>query len=275
MYSISMPLISIILPIYNSNKKRLSQSIESVLSQSFKDFEFIIINDASTNTIEEIIIEYQQKDKRIVYIKNEHNIRLTKTLNKGLKVAQWEYIARIDDDDIWMDDHKLQKQFDFLHSHPDYALCGTNIILENTRTQEQTKVYMQETDQEIRNRMLLATQFSHSSIMIRKEAIDKYGRYDPDYNLMEDHELWLRIGKEYKFYNLQDFTTLYRINPHWVSLQNRRKQQQLALKLCWKYRKDYPWFIKWLLWNIALNILPEKLIWRINKLNRLCDKPLI
>ena len=113
-----------------------------------------------------------------------------------------------------MDDHKLQKQFDFLHSHPDYALCGTNIILENTRTQEQTKVYMQETDQEIRNRMLLATQFSHSSIMIRKEAIDKYGRYDPDYNLMEDHELWLRIGKEYKFYNLQDFTTLYRINPH-------------------------------------------------------------
>ena len=76
MYSISMPLISIILPIYNSNKKRLSQSIESVLSQSFKDFEFIIINDASTNTIEEIIIEYQQKDKRIVYIKNEHNINI-------------------------------------------------------------------------------------------------------------------------------------------------------------------------------------------------------
>lgn len=270
-----MPKISIILPVYNSNKERLSQSIESVLLQSFKNFELIIINDASTNDIEKTIIEYQHKDKRILYIKNEHNLKLTKTLNKGLEVAQWEYIARIDDDDIWIDDYKLQKQFNFLHSHPEYGLCGTNIILEEMITKEQTKNYMQENDQQIRNRMLLSTQFSHSSIMIKKEAIDKYWSYNPDYNLMEDHELRLRLGKYYKLHNIQDFTTLYRVNPQWVSLQNRRKQQQLALKLCWKYRKEYPSFIKWLVGNIALNILPEKVIWRINKLNRLSDKPFV
>lgn len=267
--------LSIVLPVYNSNKDRLSQSIESVLSQSFKNFELIIINDASTNDIETTIIEYEKKDKRIVYIKNKENLKLTKTLNKGLEIAQGQYIARIDDDDIWVDQDKIQKQFDFMESHLEYGLCGTNIILKNTNSQEESKVYMQENDQQIRQRMLLSTQFSHSSIIIRKEAIENCGRYNPDYNLMEDHELWLRIGKEYKFYNLQDFTTLYRVNPQWVSLQNRRKQQQLALKLCWKYRKEYPSFIKWLVGNIALNILPEKVIWRINKLNRLSDKPFV
>ena len=92
---------------------------------------------------------------------------------------------------------------------------------------------------------------------------------------MEDHELWLRIGQKFKLHNIQDFTTFYRYNPQWVSLKNRRQQQRLALQLCWKYRKDYPSFVKWLFWSIILNILPAKVIWRINRINRLFDKPFI
>ena len=124
-----MPLISIILPVYNSKKERLTQSIESVFSQSFKDFELIIINDASTNDIEATILEYITKDKRIVYIKNKENLKLTKTLNKGLEISQGQYIARIDDDDIWMDKEKIQKQIDFMNKNPKYGLCGTNVYL--------------------------------------------------------------------------------------------------------------------------------------------------
>ena len=72
---------------------------------------------------------------------------------------------------------------------------------------------MVENDIDIRRRMLLSTQFSHSSIMVRKSAIDMCGIYNPDYNLMEDHELWLRIGQKFKLHNIQDFTTFYRYNP--------------------------------------------------------------
>ena len=270
-----MPLISIILPVYNSKKERLTQSIESVFSQSFKDFELIIINDASTNDIEATILEYVTKDKRIVYINNKENLKLTKTLNKGLEISQGKYIARIDDDDIWMDKEKLQKQIDFMNKNPEYGLCGTNVYLWKIDGTIQSKLYMVENDIDIRRRMLLSTQFSHSSIMVRKSAIDMCGIYNPDYNLMEDHELWLRIGQKFKLHNIQDFTTFYRYNPQWVSLKNRRQQQRLALQLCWKYRKDYPSFVKWLFWSIILNILPAKVIWRINRINRLFDKPFI
>lgn len=133
---------------------------------------------------------------------------------------------------------------------------------------------MAENDSNIRNRMLLSTQISHSSIIIRKEALDTCGLYNPDYNLMEDHELRLRIGIQYKLHNLQDFTIIYRINPKGVSIQNRKKQHQLALSLCLKYRKYYPNFIKWLIGNILLNLLPSWCINLMNKLNRLNDTPL-
>ncbi len=100
--------ISIILSTYNGSRY-IRESIESVLSQSYKNFEFIIINDCSSDRTEEIILQYQKKDKRIIYIKNETNLKLTESLNKWIRASKWEYIARIDDDDIWLK-NKLEKQ---------------------------------------------------------------------------------------------------------------------------------------------------------------------
>ena len=94
------PTVSVILPTYNWREEWIRQSIESVLDQTYKDFELIIINDASTNDVEKIIKEYEKMDDRIVYIKNEKNLKLTKTLNKWIDIANGKYIARQDDDDI-------------------------------------------------------------------------------------------------------------------------------------------------------------------------------
>lgn len=122
------PLVSVILPTYNGKRARLIEAVNSVLSQTFSDFELIIINDASTNDIEHTILELQAKYQRIVYIKNEKNLKLTKSLNKAIGFAQGRYIARIDDDDVRIDREKLQKQVEFLEKNKEYGLCGSQAI---------------------------------------------------------------------------------------------------------------------------------------------------
>ena len=124
-----MPLVSVILPTYNGNKSRLSEAINSILSQTFSDFELIIINDASTNNIETTILRYAEQEPRIVYVKNDINLKLTATLNKALWLAKWEFIARIDDDDIRIDTEKLQKQVNFLKEYQEYGMCGAKHII--------------------------------------------------------------------------------------------------------------------------------------------------
>ena len=119
---------SIILPTYNGKTERLSEAINSVLAQTYQNWELIIINDASTNNIEKTILQFAKKDKRIKYIKNEQNMKQAASRNKWIKQAKGRYIAFIDDDDIWSDPKKLDKQVNFLENNPDHGLCGTSTI---------------------------------------------------------------------------------------------------------------------------------------------------
>ena len=258
-----MILVSIICPTYNWKKEWLSEAIDSVISQSYEDWELIIINDASTNDIESTILEYAKKDKRIIYIKNEENLKLTNTLNKGLELAKWKYIARIDDDDIWVDPDKLQKQVDFMEQNPDYGLCGTSVITIDQEGNEIAKQKSRTTDLEIRKAILQSNQLAHSSIIIRKEVLDQVGVYDPGFNMAEDYELWCRIGRVSKFYNLPDYCLKYRINLNSVSNKNRRRQLRLAFKAFWINRKYYPNFWKALIFRSIDYILPQKLTQKI------------
>ncbi len=264
-----MPQISIILPVYNSKKERLSQSIESVLSQSFKDFELIIINDASTNDIEETILKYQQKDKRILYIKNEHNLKLTQTLNKGLEIAQWKYIARIDDEDFWKDTDKLSKQIEFMETNSDYGICGTNCKAITPDWKDLFDVKKPQTNEDIMKNIFVWPPFVHVSIVMRRECIENVGLYDTNRDYIEDHELWLRIGQKYKMYNLQDYTTFFRVNNQGISIRNRRRQRLNILKTSYIYRKCYPNFIKNYILNIAhyiLTFIPSSVVLWLMKL---------
>ena len=269
-------LVSVILPTYNWKPEWLSESIESVLNQTFKDFELIIINDASNNNIEETILKYRDKDPRIVYLKNEKNLKLVKTLNRGIEHSKWKYIARIDDDDIWINKDKLEKQVNFMEDNEDYWLCWTEkIVVINEQWKQINVVKNRTSDNDIRNHILQSNQFVHSSILIRKTILNNVWVYDPKYNKAEDYELWCRIWTKYKFTNLENIAIKYRINSKWVSMNNFYYQKRLSFKICLKYLKYYPNFIKAMILRIWDFMLPEnlknhllKLIiksWKINK----------
>ncbi|NVP18166.1 glycosyltransferase [Candidatus Gracilibacteria bacterium] len=250
-------LVSIILPTYNGNHNWLSIAIDSVLNQTFNNFELIIINDASTNNIEKTILEYKKKDNRIIYIKNEQNLRLTKTLNKGIDLSKGKYIARIDDDDIWCDNNKLQKQVDFMNKNPDYGLCGTSSIFIDMNGKEISNFISIESDKKIRKKILNGNQFLHSNIIFRKNIIFSIGKYIDNNNTKycEDYEFWLRIGTKYKINNLNNIFTKIRISENGISISNKFKQTYNAFRLAIKYNEYYNGKLFYLIWIYRLSII--------------------
>lgn len=252
-------LVSIILPTYNWNHYWLSKAIDSVLYQSYKNFELIIINDASTNDIEKTILEYKEKDKRIIYIKNEYNLKLTKTLNKGIEISQGEYIARIDDDDIRYDKEKLATQVGFMETHKDIWLCGTCVININELWEETSRTDVPQNDQEIRSVLMRFNQFAHASVLFRKDIVNHIGWYDPLYNGAEDYEFRTRIWCSYKFANLPDYYLKYRHNTQWISTKKNWTQWRYGITIAYKYRNYYPWFWKYIIPRLFLVVLPRSI----------------
>ena len=117
-----MPRVSVLMSVYNTEEDFLRDAIKSILNQTFTDFEFLIINDGSKNNAEEVILSFN--DDRIKYILNEKNLGLIDSLNKGLSLAQGEYIARFDSDDI-SSNKRLEKQVEFMDKNPNVGLLGT------------------------------------------------------------------------------------------------------------------------------------------------------
>lgn len=254
----NIPLISIILSTYNGSKY-ISESINSVLTQSYSNFEFIIINDCSSDNVEQIILNFQKKDKKIIYIKNKENIKLTSSLNKWLEISKWKYIARIDDDDIWLK-NKLEKQVNFMEKNNNFWLCWTSTVIINSKWKEIKKVKMRINDNDIKDNILKSNQFTHSSIIIRKSILDKvWWYYNTNYNWAEDYELWLRIWKISNFYNIPEYLVKYR----WLETSISRKkwfiQEILALKIMMKNKNNYPNFYKSFFLRIITIIIPQKL----------------
>ena len=130
-----MVCVSVLMSVYNEPEEWMRVAIDSILGQTFTDFEFIIINDNPKRKLNrEILSDYAKQDKRIVILENEENIGLTKSLNKGLKVAKGKYIARMDADDISLSD-RLEKQVNFMEEHPEVGVCGANILCFGDRCQ--------------------------------------------------------------------------------------------------------------------------------------------
>ena len=240
-----LPKITVLMPVYN-DEKYLAEAIKSVLEQSFADFEFIIINDGSTDESEKIVQKFQTKDARIVYLKNEKNLGIQKTLNKGLSFAKADYLARIDSDDSWCDKDKLQKQFAFLENNPDHALLGSALETIDENGKSLQFIHFKETDPAIRDVLLFSSQFAHPSVLIRAKVLDEVGYYSTEkkHKNVEDYELWLRLGTKYKFANLPDVTLKYRVRPNSLSMQNEFQHRLDWIKLTWEYRKFYPHFAK-------------------------------
>lgn len=216
--------ISVVMSVFNA-EKYLASAIESILCQTYSDFELILINDQSTDGSKQIILEYAQKDPRIVVLENEENIGLTKSLNKGIAVAKGEYIARMDADDISVPD-RFEKQVAFLEEHPEYSFvsCIGRYIDENGNP-EQLR-YFPETNEEIYAMMHKVDCVMHPGVIFRRLDIAKIGNYCEDFRVVQDYDLWFRgMAAGYKFYNIQEPLVLFRRNESY----NTRKSKAYRL----------------------------------------------
>jgi len=225
------PKVSVIMSVYNG-ERHLPESIESILNQTFKDFEFVIIDDGSTDKAPEILKEYAKKDKRVKIITNKENIGLTKSLNKGIKIAKGEYIARIDANDISLPE-RLEKQLDFMENHPEVGLVSayTQFIDEGGKLLSQIN---QPKETITPRRLFFDSQITHSSMMIKKGTLDKVGGYDERFFYSQDCDLAFRIIKLAKIGAIPEILVLWRSQKGSISTKKRWSQVKFEVIACSK-----------------------------------------
>lgn len=236
-----MPKVSILLPAYNGSKF-ISKAIESVLAQSFLDWELLIIDDGSTDNTAKIANDFSLEDRRIKYLKNENNLGLQKTLNEGILKSEGIYIARIDDDDEWIDADKLKNQVEFLDNNREFSLVGTAMVATDENGKKLYDLKCPASDDKIRRRLLSQNCFAHSSVLFRRDLALKLGGYSENKETrhIEDHDFWLRLGMNGKLANLPFYGIKCRIRQGSVSGKNIKEQQLKAIKLAKKYKNSYP-----------------------------------
>ena len=191
-----MTMVSVVMPIYNG-EKYLPQAIESILAQTYTGFELIIVSEHGTNQAsQDIIAKYAKDDSRIVVVENESKLGIAASLNRGLRAAKGEYIARMDGDDISLP-QRLEKQVEFMDANQNVAISCTRVsyIGENGR-----KLYykdnLSEDPNQIKADLLFFCFIHHPSVMFRKSAIFEHDLlYDESYAAAEDHELWCRASR--------------------------------------------------------------------------------
>ena len=218
-----MPRVSVIMPAYNV-EKYIGEAIESILNQTFKDFEFIIINDGSTDNTANIIKQYAKKDKRIKFIDNKDNRGFIARLNDCLNIAKGEYIAKMDSDDISLPT-RLEKQVEFLDKHPDYGMVGC--WLKAFQSDSFTRYYPSE---------VRITDFlfgcKTTIFLARRSIIEQHHlRFDKNYFAAEDMEFYSRFARYAKIHNLQEVLYLYRIHDQSVSVAKHEAQVQTSAKI--------------------------------------------
>ncbi|MBL8014072.1 MAG: glycosyltransferase [Candidatus Omnitrophica bacterium] len=230
------PTISIVMSVYNGSEF-LHAAIDSILNQSYQNFEFIIINDASTESTEDIVKSYT--DSRIVYVRNSTNLGLTANLNKGLALARGEFVARQDDDDVSSPD-RLEKQLQFLVTHPDIMIVGSIVNLIDREGKVFSTWRMPTEDKEIKELLNKGSAFCHGAVLFRKVAVDTVGGYREKAKYVEDYDLWLRLAERYQMANIEQPLYSLRRSISSISTKNLDKQigNHLLVRALSKERRE-------------------------------------
>jgi O-antigen biosynthesis protein len=221
---LSHPKISVIMSVRNG-ERYIEPAIKSILSQSNQNFEFIIIDDASTDRTPEILKNL--KETRIQVHTNETNQGLTKSLNKGISFAKGKYIARMDADDISLP-HRFDTQADFLDNNLDYALVGSSYYQIDDADKIVSVVNVLTDNSSLKKGLKKQNWFAHGSVMMRKSAFVDVGGYDDCFELSQDYDLWIRIAKKYKVSNIKEPLYLWRCTNTGISSIKHEKQDIYA-----------------------------------------------
>lgn len=225
-----MPKVSVLMPLYKTNECFLREAIESILNQTFTDFEFLILDDCPEDSRERIVQSY--KDKRIKYSKNEHNLGITPTRNKLIDMAKGEYLAIFDHDDISLPT-RLEKEVKYLDENPDVGVVGTKV--KNMIAKSVSSSPCENHD--IKLALMRTCAIIHSSSMIRKSLLIKNNiRYEEEFSPAEDYALWCRLIPFTKFHNIDEILFNYRDHNGNTSHKQKNKMQQSAFAI-WAFVK--------------------------------------
>jgi glycosyltransferase involved in cell wall biosynthesis len=217
----TMPCVSVIMAVYNG-ETYLLETISSILNQTFRDFEYIIINDGSTDDTEHILASLA--DPRIIVIHNEQNKGLAHSLNKGLAIARGKYIARIDAGDLAVP-QRLEKQVVFLEQHAEIGIVGSCCLLIDENGQKVGVGRSPLRDLEIRWISLLTNPFIHPSVMIRRDILCQHRlMYNTTFQASQDYELWTLLLEYTRGANLEDLLAVYRISNDSITAKHRSIQ---------------------------------------------------
>jgi glycosyltransferase involved in cell wall biosynthesis len=212
-----MPKVSVLLPVYNC-EKYISETIQSLLNQTFEDFEILVIDDCSKDSTIEIVESFD--DKRIQLFKKEKNTGYTNSLNYAISIAKGEYIARMDGDDICMP-NRFEKQVEFLDANTNIILCGSaiQIIGQNTILRHPSS------HDEIKVKLCFGNAFYHPSVMGRI-SVFKENAYYSQFEPAEDYNLWTRLVFKGELANLEEVLLLYRVHNEQISQQKKNIQEK-------------------------------------------------
>ena len=222
-----MHKISVLMSVYKEPVDWIRQSIDSILNQTYTNFEFIIVNDnPDRDENSQLLKDYLHRDERIRIITNEKNIGLTKSLNRGLAIAQGEYVARMDADDI-SHPNRLEKQIDYLNQNPSIAICGTSAEIIDSHGISVGYIPVFSNDRDIKTLLLVQSAFVHPSVMWRS---CNNLLYDEDFRFSQDYKLWVNCYN-LKFSNIPDRLIKYRVTDQQITSKNRFEQILLSKKI--------------------------------------------
>lgn len=219
---VDAPLVSVLMSVYNGDEY-VGEAVESILTQTLRDFEFIIINDGSTDCTAEILADYERRDER-VHVYHQENRGLASALNKGLELSRGKYIARMDADDISRPE-RLEKQVAFMEAHPETGVCGTWF-----ETSDGKVLRHPIEDAAIRSNLIFDTALAHPTVMMRRALFLQMGLRYPAYRYAQDFALWAQLANQTQtsFANLSEVLVYIRSHPQRVAWKHRTEQMEWA-----------------------------------------------
>jgi glycosyltransferase involved in cell wall biosynthesis len=246
-----MPKVSILTPIYRTKEEYLREAIESILNQTFTDFEFLILDDCPEDDREKIVASYH--DKRIKYFKNDQNIGISASRNKLIDLAEGEYLAVFDHDDISMPD-RLEKEVKYLDEHPEIGVVSGQLeYFPKTTTTKHPEL-----NGDIKKSLMFADVVAHTAMMIRKSILSDSGiRYESRYSPAEDYKICLTLIGYTMFYNFPEVLVRYRnFEGNTSHLQKSKMADRDALCKCFAAR-EYPYLYQ----QLSIAGVVKKKVW--------------
>lgn len=221
------PRISVVMPVYNA-ERYIAQAVESILTQTIADFEFLVFDDGSTDRSLQILLTYADRDNRMRVFGKSH-CGYVPWLNEGMQISRGKYIARMDADDVSLPD-RFASQVRYMEEHRDCVAIGSNVLVINS-SDEPLGVLRQETDPKTIERLLLEGVkgvIIHPASLLRRETVLAIGGYREQFEPIEDLDLWLRLAEKGQLANLPQVLFKYRLNPLGVTSVHFRRQQRYA-----------------------------------------------